>query len=343
MGMFEDINGLLGVISNTGLGIAGLVQNGRVQRNNQAIAREQNAWTRKAYENEFAYKQRLQKELFTRDDNRIQRSVADAQLAGLSPLSALGSGTAGNTVGGSSSGVPTLQAEGMDMNGQLDLIRSMMNNINAIDVAKIGERIADKNTTVELKKIAKDYDVALRTLRQQAEIEGRKIDTEIFSVLSNISASASAQDKTVAVEKMKLINSDFEKLGIPNNFGKSYTDYHEFQKAYADWSRNFYKDFSNFIENKKLVNTSDSETTSTSSSSSTNRSNGVSGGVGLPVTIPGLPSGSINAGVTNSSGTSESSGDLSSKSSSRDYSILERQALRYASSRNPRPFYNPFR
>lgn len=343
MGMTGDIGTLIQSLAGTGLGIAGLIQNGRIQRSNINMTRDQNMWTRRAYENEFAYKQRLQSQLFARDDNRIQRSVADAQLAGLSPLAALGSGVSGNTVGGGSSGIPTLQSEGMDMNGQLDLIREMMSNINATNIAKIGERIADKNTAVELKKIAKDYNVAMNTLRQQAEIEGRKIDTEVFSVLSNISASASAQDKNIAMEKMKLINSDFEKLGIPNNFGKAYTDYGEFQRAYADWSRNFYKDFSNFIENKKLVNTSDSETTSTSSASSTNRSNGVSGGVGLPTTIPGLPSGSVNAGVTNSVGTSESNGELTSKSSSRDYSVLERQALRYASSRNPRPFYNPYR
>lgn len=55
---------------------------------------------------DYNYQKNLQKELFERDDNAIQRRMLDAQKAGINPLFAIGSGVGGVTSAGTISSKP---------------------------------------------------------------------------------------------------------------------------------------------------------------------------------------------------------------------------------------------
>lgn len=61
---------------------------------------------------DYKYQKDLQKELFARDDNALQRRMLDAEKAGINPLFALGSGDAGVT----SAGTMTSKSLSMDTN-----------------------------------------------------------------------------------------------------------------------------------------------------------------------------------------------------------------------------------
>lgn len=75
------------------------------QQNNawqQAFAEDERDWNRQQYLDEQAYNRQLQETMFQREDNAYQRTSADLQQAGYSPLAINGVNNAGSVVGNSS-------------------------------------------------------------------------------------------------------------------------------------------------------------------------------------------------------------------------------------------------
>lgn len=65
---------------------------------NKQIADEANALQLNMFNEQMDYVRQLQEQEWNRADTQLQRAVADAELAGLSPLTALGAGSVGNVV-----------------------------------------------------------------------------------------------------------------------------------------------------------------------------------------------------------------------------------------------------
>ena len=78
---------------------------------NRQIARETNALQLHTFNRQMDYARKLQETEWNRADSQLQRAVADAELAGLSPLTALGAGSTGQIV--SQPSAPSLHAAQM--------------------------------------------------------------------------------------------------------------------------------------------------------------------------------------------------------------------------------------
>ena len=78
---------------------------------NKRIADERNALQMNMFNEQMDYTRKLQETEWNRADTQLQRAVADAELAGLSPLTALGAGSTGQIVAQPSA--PSLQAAQM--------------------------------------------------------------------------------------------------------------------------------------------------------------------------------------------------------------------------------------
>ena len=78
---------------------------------NERIARENNALQLDMFNQQMDYTRQVQEQEWNRADSQLQRAVADAELAGLSPLTALGAGSTGQVV--SQPSAPSLHAAQM--------------------------------------------------------------------------------------------------------------------------------------------------------------------------------------------------------------------------------------
>lgn len=75
-------------------------------------------YQKKWQENERAYQRDLQQQIFNREDNAIQRRVADLKAAGLNPLLAAGSGAGAGSLTASTSPVASLSSDFAGSSGQ---------------------------------------------------------------------------------------------------------------------------------------------------------------------------------------------------------------------------------
>lgn len=134
--MAEQINNQVSSGGGSGLiggilgGIADLINSGTnigTAVTNYKAAKEQNAWNRDFSERQFQYAKDLQQQIFAREDNAVQRRVADLQGAGFNKLLSLGqAANAGNIV--STNGASDMSAPQMNMReNKMDNMINMMN------------------------------------------------------------------------------------------------------------------------------------------------------------------------------------------------------------------------
>lgn len=94
---------------------------------NKQIADENNAMQLAIFNEQMDYTRQLQETEWNRADTQLQRAVADAELAGLSPLTALGAGSTGQVVSQPSS--PALHSAQM--------VSPYSNPMNPVDFASL--------------------------------------------------------------------------------------------------------------------------------------------------------------------------------------------------------------
>lgn len=295
---------------------------------NKQIADERNALQLDIFNEQMDYTRQLQETEWNRADTQLQRAVADAELAGLSPLTALGAGSTGQVVAQPSA--PALQAAQM-----VSPYNNPMNPVDFQSLRDLDRAVLDiikqdrqSNSTEKIEKYKQEQENARFTaqLRQTSALtnkqlnlensrESRRLQEQIREFNATLEQTKLETNRRYKLDELdKLKGYALALTGNASGSFKRYDDYKEWQSAFDDWSRR-YTGYAASI-------TADfySESKSKSGSGSIN--------LGIPYT-PKIPL--TNGGI---SGSGESS-----ESKSESFSEYYRHRMASYFARNPVPVY----
>ena len=147
---------------------------------NKQIADEANALQLNMFNEQMDYTRQVQEEEWNRADTQLQRAVADAELAGLSPLTALGAGSTGQVV--SQPSAPSLHAAQMvspysnpmnpvDFQSLRDLDRAVLDIIKQ-------DRQSSSTEKIEAYRREQENSHFQQQLRQSAALTNKQLNLE---------------------------------------------------------------------------------------------------------------------------------------------------------------------
>lgn len=320
-------------------GLLGIVGQHSANQTRMQIAKDTNQMQMDMFNQQFDYTKQTQAEAWRREDNQLERRVADAQNAGLSPIAALGGSNQASIV--SQPSAPHLIAP------QIDSITSGVNFDSAIDALiqdkrlKIEQQMAD----TQAKKVLNDDENTKTSLQQTAQIEvdklklnneqftknlqneqfqfDKKLGQDMTQFNRTLELSTRAQTFNEKLQYQKYLIDDVNsivqeansKTGGQSSAYKVYTEENSYRAAMNAWISR-YNDF---------ITTQLSDPTKLSLSQADSAS--ASTGMGASMV------GSVNA----------SASDSMSQSISKDYSERDRQKVVRWLNSNPVPIYRPGR
>lgn len=135
------------------------------------LEREQQAYNRQKAERDFEYNKKLQETIFQREDNAVQRRVADNRLAGLSPIAGLQGASAGQA----------LEANTPQLNQTFDTPQMSANQLN-IDFGSLSQ-LGNQITAYEHNKDA------LKLQQQKLDLEKSSNEANLKQMEANLKAT----------------------------------------------------------------------------------------------------------------------------------------------------------
>lgn len=338
------ISAVVGVGASIGNWLFGKKSSDEANDTNLQATRETNALKEKHFQEQLDYTKATQQETWRREDTSYQRTVADLQAAGLSPLAMNGTNDAGAVV--NQPAAPDLQAGSVVpfLQGIYPQISSAEIQ-NAIVAQKKIEQ-EDKRLDLELNKHLTKTDFENRELEFRRESFAAELEQRNKQFLDQLTQQASQHSELLSEKQQQRLqdlgvanrqlaelvrsNDNKTKQALQEFFleqvktatgGRSanyevYTDKAEYQQAL----QRYYDRLSDFIEVNAglLAKTSQSQSTSANANTSAN--------LGM---IPGQ-----NLGATSGVGKSQST------SSSYDGQKEYDERFRAFCARNPFPVYN---
>lgn len=158
MGFFSSIGDAVGGILGAGASIFNNERNIRAQKRannaNEALQREMNQQNQENWQAEFDYTKQQNELTRQREDNAIQRQVADAESAGISPLAVAGTGGASASTVNSAPSAPEMQAPFVqapqsDLSVMNALFQHSLNAITQDRDLTSKEKIADMQSSTQ--------------------------------------------------------------------------------------------------------------------------------------------------------------------------------------------------
>lgn len=305
-----------------------------VQETNQAnkdIAAANNQLSLDIFNDQMDYAKAVQQEEWNRADSSLQRTVADAGLAGLSPLAALGNvDPTGQVV--SQPSAPSLSTAQMvaaqqnpfvaDNLFDASLAQSLIDVFKNDKTLSSNEKIQGMKDEVEKYKFDKQFSETVRqfdaTLEQNKTLENNRLSQDWKKFNDNLSYLNKKFDKEHAVAVSEHLSSLAK--GLTNNSStayKRYTDFDKYQSDFKIWLQGYAeflgstkKDYDSYLQ-----------------SQSQHQGNNVGGGFNM------LGVGGVNADVGQSSGSS-------SEQSYNQSSWLSHRRTQYFNA-HPVPIYWP--
>ena len=289
---------------------------------NKQIADEANALQLNMFNEQMDYTRQLQEIEWNRADTQLQRAVADAELAGLSPLTALGAGSTGQVV--SQPSAPSLHASQMvspysnpmnpvDFQSLRDLDRAVLDIIKQDRQSSSAEKIEKYKQEQENSRFNAQLRQTAALTNKQLNLENSKESRRLQEQIREFNATLE-QTKNESNRRYKLDELDRLKgyalslTGEASGSFKRYDDYQEWENAFNKWS-NDYNDYCATI---------------TADYYSTSKSKGGSGSA--DVGIVGVKGGISGSGQTSSSKTES-------------FSVYYRHKMAAYFARNPVPVY----
>lgn len=227
---------------------------------NKQIADERNAMQMDMFNQQMDYTRQLQETEWQRADTQLQRAVADAELAGLSPLAATGAGSTGQIV--SQPSAPALQAAQM--------VSPYANPMNPVDFASLRDldravldiikqdRQSSSTEKIEMYKQEQENHRFTQQLRQTAALTNKQLNLEnsrdsrrLQEQVREFNATLE-QTKTENNRRYKLEELDTLKgyalalTGGSSGAFKRVPDYAKWEKEFNAWSER-YVEFSSTI------------------------------------------------------------------------------------------------
>ena len=270
---------------------------------NKQIADEANALQLNMFNEQMDYTRQLQEQEWNRADTQLQRAVADAEQAGLSPLTALGAGSTGQIV--SQPSAPSLHAAQMvspyanPMNpvdfqslrdldrAVLDIIKQDRQSSSAEKIEKYKQEQENSRFTAQLRQTAA---LTNKQLNLENSKESRRLQEQIREFNATLEQTKSESDRRYKLEELDTLKGYALALtgGSSGNF-KRVPDYKQWEKEFDDWSKK-YVEYSSSIQADYI---------------STSTSKGGSGSIdiGIPYN-PAIPF--TKGGISGSGQTSES-------------------------------------
>lgn len=300
--------------------------NERLQREtnalNKQIADENNALQLNMFNQQMDYTRQVQEQEWNRADTQLQRAVADAELAGLSPLTALGAGSTGQIV--SQPSAPSLHSAQMvspyanpmspvNFESLRDLDRAVL------DIIKQDKQLSSTEKIEKYKREQEDSHFQ-QQLRQTSALtnkqlnlenskESRRLQEQIREFNSTLEVTKTENNRRYKLDELdRLKGYALALTGDSSGNFKRYDNYSEWEKAFNNWST----DYTEFCA------------TITADYYSTSKSKGGSGSA--DVGIAGIKGGLSGSGQSSSSETVS-------------FSVYYRQKLASYFAKNPVPVY----
>lgn len=268
---------------------------------NKQIADERNSLQLNMFNEQMDYTRKVQETEWNRADSQLQRAVADAELAGLSPLTALGAGSTGQVVAQPSA--PSLQAAQMvspynnpmnpvDFQSLRDLDRAVLDIIKQ-------DRSSDSQEKIEKYKQEQENSRFTAQLRSNAALtnkqlnlensrESRRLQEQIREFNSTLEQTKTENDRQYKLKELDSLKGYALALtGGASGSYKRVSDYKQWEKDFSDWSQR-YVDYADTI---------------TADYISTSKSKGGSGSLNLGTNSPLK---GLNGGISANGQTSES-------------------------------------
>lgn len=279
--------------------------NERLQREtnalNKQIADEQNALQLNMFNEQMDYARQVQETEWNRADTQLQRAVADAELAGLSPLTALDAGSTGQIV--SQPSAPSLHSAQMvspynnpmnpvDFQSLRDLDRAVLDIIKQDRQSSFDEKIErykqeqeNSRFTAQLRQTSA---LTNKQLNLENSREAKRLQEQIREFNATLESTKTENDRRYKLQELDTLKGYALALtgGASGNF-KRVPDYKKWETEFDEWSKR-YVEYSSSIQADYI---------------STSKSKGGSGSLNLGTTSPIK---GLNGGISANGQTSES-------------------------------------
>ena len=291
---------------------------------NKQIADERNAMQINMFNEQMDYTRQVQEQEWNRADTQLQRAVADAELAGLSPLTALGAGSTGQVV--SQPSAPSLQAAQMvspyanpmnpvDFQSLRDMDRAVLDIIKqdrqSSSTEKIEKYKQEQENSRFMAQLRQTSALTNKQLNLENSKESRRLQEQVREFNATLEVTKTENNRRYKLDELdRLKGYALALTGESSGNFKKISDYKEWETEFNQWSKS-YVEYSNTI---------------TADYYSQSKSKGGSGSA--DVGIAGIKGGVSASGQTSSSKTES-------------FSVYYRHKMASYFANNPVPIYLP--
>ena len=215
---------------------------------NKQIADEANALQLNMFNQQMDYTRQVQEEEWNRADTQLQRAVADAELAGLSPLTALGAGSTGQVV--SQPSAPSLHAAQMvspysnpmnpvDFQSLRDLDRAVLDIIKQDRQSSSSEKIEKYKQEQENSRFTQQLRQSSALTNKQLNLENskesRRLQEQVREFNATLEVTKTENNRRYKLEELKTLKEYALSLtgGASGNFKKC--------NSFNEWQNDFNK------------------------------------------------------------------------------------------------------